>query len=61
VRTIVANWAMAGSGMLADALATALFFVEGARLREEFEFSWLTVYSDGHAEYSADFEGALFS
>jgi FAD:protein FMN transferase len=61
VRTIVASWAMAGSAMLADALATALFFVDGARLREEFGFSWLTVYSDGHAEYSADFEGALFS
>jgi thiamine biosynthesis lipoprotein len=61
VRTIVASWARARSAMLADALATALFFVEGARLREEFEFSWLTVYSDGHAEYSADFEGALFS
>ncbi|MDQ0820287.1 thiamine biosynthesis lipoprotein [Arthrobacter sp. V4I6] len=61
VRTIVASWAMAGSAMLADALATALFFVEGARLREEFEFSWLAVYSDGHAEYSADFEGVLFS
>jgi FAD:protein FMN transferase len=61
VRTIVASWAMAGTAMLADALATALFFVEGTRLREEFEFSWLTVYSDGHAEYSADFEGALFT
>ncbi|MCU1554790.1 MAG: hypothetical protein JWM13_2276 [Arthrobacter sp.] len=61
VRTIVAGWAMAGTAMLADALATALFFVGGARLREEFEFSWLTVYSDGHAEHSADFEGALFS
>ena len=24
-------------------------------------FAWLTAYSDGHAEYSADFEGALFS
>jgi FAD:protein FMN transferase len=61
VRTIVASWARAGTAMLADALATALFFVEGARLREEFDFSWLTVYSDGHAEYSADFEGALFT
>jgi thiamine biosynthesis lipoprotein len=61
VRTVVASWAMAGTAMLADALATALFFVEGTRLREEFEFSWLTVSSDGHAEYSADFEGALFT
>ena len=61
VRTIVASWARAGTAMLADALATALFFVEGARLREEFDFSWLTVYSDGHAEYSAEYEGALFT
>jgi FAD:protein FMN transferase len=61
VRTVVASWAMARTAMLADALATALFFVEGTRLQAEFEFSWLTVYSDGHAEYSADFEGALFS
>jgi thiamine biosynthesis lipoprotein len=61
VRTVVASWAMAGTAMVADALATALFFVEGTLLREEFEFSWLTVYSDGHAEYSADFEGALFT
>lgn len=61
VRTVVASWAMAASAMLADALATALFFVEGSRLREEFDCSWLTVYSDGPAEYSTDFEGVLFS
>ncbi|MET1066342.1 MAG: FAD:protein FMN transferase [Arthrobacter sp.] len=61
VRTVVASWAMAATAMVADALATALFFVDGSRLREEFDCSWLTVYSDGHAEYSADFEGVLFS
>lgn len=61
VRTVVATWAMAASAMVADALATALFFVEGPRLREEFDCSWLTVHSDGHAEYSADFEGVLFT
>ncbi|BCW67654.1 hypothetical protein NicSoilB4_24170 [Arthrobacter sp. NicSoilB4] len=61
VRTVVASWAMAASAMTADALATALFFVDGARLQQEFDCSWLTVYSDGHAEYSADFEGVLFS
>ena len=61
VRTVVASWAMAASAMVADALATALFFVDGSRLREEFDCSWLTVYSDGHAEYSADFEGVLFA
>ncbi len=61
VRTIVASWAMAGSALLADALATALFFAAGAALQQEYDFAWLTVYSDGHAEYSADFEGALFT
>ncbi len=61
VRHVVASWAMAGTAMVADALATALFFVEGARLAREFDFAWLTVYSDGHAEFSADFEGTLFS
>ncbi len=61
VRSVVASWAMAGSAMVADALATALFFADGPRLEHEFDFAWLTAYSDGHAEYSADFEGALFS
>ncbi|HEX9088374.1 MAG TPA: FAD:protein FMN transferase [Arthrobacter sp.] len=61
VRTVVASWAMAETAVVADALATALFFVEGSRLREEFDFAWLAVHSDGHAEYSADFEGVLFS
>ena len=61
VRTVVASWAMAGTAMVADALATALFFVDGPRLEQEFDCAWLTVYADGHAEYSADFEGALFS
>lgn len=60
VRTVVASWALAPSATVADALATALFFVDGARLRQEFDFSWLTVHSDGHAEYSMDLEGVLF-
>ena len=33
VRTVVASWAMAASAMVADALATALFFVDGSRLQ----------------------------
>jgi thiamine biosynthesis lipoprotein len=61
VRTAVATWALANTAMLADALATALFFVPGDLLREEFDFSWLTVFSDGSAVHSADFEGTLFS
>ncbi|SFU13884.1 FAD:protein FMN transferase [Arthrobacter sp. ov118] len=61
VRTVVASWVMAETAMVADALATALFFVDGPRLEKEFDFDWLTAYSDGHAEFSTGFEGALFS
>jgi len=61
VRTAVATWALAETAMVADALATALFFVPGALLQEAFDFSWLTVFSDGSAAYSAEFEGKLFA
>lgn len=61
VSTAVATWTMAESTMVADALATALFFVPGSELERTFDFSWLTVFSDGSAAYSAGFEGTLFS
>lgn len=61
VTTAVATWTMAASTMLADALATALFFVPGADLERTFDFSWLTVFSDGSAAFSAGFEGTLFT
>lgn len=61
VRTAVATWALAETAMVADALATALFFVPGALLQEAFDFSWLTVFSDGSAAYSAEFAGKLFA
>ncbi|CAN7413877.1 FAD:protein FMN transferase [Arthrobacter sp. LjRoot78] len=60
VRTVVATWALAEDAMTADALATALFFVSGRSLQQDFAFSWLTVFSDGSAAYSAGFEGVLF-
>lgn len=61
VETVVATWTMAASALEADALATALFLVDPKVLDEEFDFSWLKVYSDGHAAYSAGFEGTLFT
>ncbi len=61
VTTAVATWTLAETTMLADALATALFFVPGAELERTFDFSWLTVFSDGSAAYSAGFEGTLFT
>lgn len=61
VRTAVATWALAETTMVADALATALFFVPGPDLEQAFDFSWLTVFSDGSAAHSAEFEGTLFT
>lgn len=61
VRTAVATWAMADTTVLADALATALFFLPGSTLEQEFDFSWLTVFSDGSAAYSPGFAGTLFT
>ncbi|MEZ2389275.1 FAD:protein FMN transferase [bacterium RCC_150] len=61
VEKVVATWTMASSAMEADALATALFMVDPKELGREFAFSWLAVYSNGHAAYSAGFEGTLFS
>jgi thiamine biosynthesis lipoprotein len=60
VSTAVATWALADNAMVADALATALFFAPGAVLERTFDFSWLTVFSDGSAAYSPGFEGTLF-
>ena len=61
VTTAVATWTLANNTMVADGLATALFFAPGAVLEESFDFSWLTVFSDGSAAYSAGFEGTLFT
>lgn len=60
VQTVVASWAVASSAMQADGLATALFFVDHAKLAEEFDFASVRVHSDGRAEVSANFTGEIF-
>ncbi|MDI2034963.1 FAD:protein FMN transferase [Paenarthrobacter nitroguajacolicus] len=61
VNTTVATWTMAGSAMVADGLATALFMMEAAALEQEFDVEWLKVSSAGAATFSAGFEGRLFT
>lgn len=60
VQTVVATWAVASSTMLADALATALFFADFSTLSAEFSFSAVRIFSDGRAEISPNFEGEMF-
>jgi thiamine biosynthesis lipoprotein len=58
---IIATWAIAADGLLADGLATALFFVPPARLAERFEFDWVRMHSSGIAERSRTLRGEVFS
>jgi thiamine biosynthesis lipoprotein len=61
VDTIAATWAVAGSAMLADALATALFLVPPEALEEEFAFTWVRMATDGRAHWSPDLPGEVFA
>ena len=64
VRDVSATWVIAGSAMVADGLATALFFTSPAQTRTlaaAFGADWLRVRSDGSAHWSTTFEGELFS
>jgi thiamine biosynthesis lipoprotein len=60
VRTVVATWAIAETGLIADGLATALFLVEPETLAESFDFDYLRMFSDGTAQYSTTFPGEVF-
>lgn len=58
-RRVAATWVRASTAMLADGLATALFFTEPQRLRERFAFDFALIRSDGRAEASGPFITAL--
>jgi thiamine biosynthesis lipoprotein len=60
-RQVLAAWAVAESAMLADGLATALFFTSGAELARHFRFGYVRMLADGRAEHSTDFDGELFT
>ncbi|WP_087131415.1 FAD:protein FMN transferase [Microbacterium esteraromaticum] len=60
VRTCAATWAIADEAMIADAIATALFFDGGAVLADDWGVQWLRMSTDGRAERSRGFPGELF-
>lgn len=61
VETVAATWAIAPAGMLADALATALFLVPPEALAADFEFEWVRMRTDGVVTASAGLPGELFT
>ena len=58
---VIATWAIASNALTADALSTALFFTEPARLEAEFDFSWVRMYATGRVEFSPQLNGELFT
>lgn len=60
-RAVAATWAAAASTMMADGLATALFFVNGPALRRSFgDIQFVRLNADGKLSHSHDFVGELF-
>lgn len=59
VQGVVATWVVAPTTMVADGLATALFFVEPSQLAQ-WDFAYARLLQDGTIERSADFVGELY-
>jgi thiamine biosynthesis lipoprotein len=57
---VIATWVMAETAMVADGLATALFFTDPNVLRQSFQYDYVRMHSDGSVDYSPAFEKALF-
>ena len=57
---VIATWVVADTALLADGLATALFFAGEAEL-DGFDFQFARMFSDGRVEHSARFDGELFT
>ena len=65
-KDIIAVWVVAKSAMLADAIATCLFFVDAKKLIEvdefgkTYSFEYLLIRSDRSFEKSPGFKGEVF-
>jgi len=58
-KEIIATWVVADEAIVADGLATALFFAEPAVLATSYTFDYLRMHSDGSIDYSYAFDGKL--
>lgn len=60
VRSVTATWAVAPTAMVADAVATALFFDGGAGVAHRWQVEWVRMLSDGRVEWSPECSAELF-
>lgn len=58
---VIATWVTAASALVADGLATALFFVGPERLVSGFEFDYVRMLASGAVESSPGFRGEVFA
>ncbi len=58
--SIAATWVLAETTMLADGLATALFFCDPKVLRKQYNYEYVRVSSDASVEYSTYFANKLY-
>ena len=56
---IIASWVIADEAMVADGIATALFFTDPNVVAASFEFGFARMHADGSIDYSYAFEGKL--
>lgn len=59
-KDIIATWVIADDAMIADGLATALFFVEAKKMSKRYDFEYVKMHANGSVEYSKYFETKLF-
>jgi thiamine biosynthesis lipoprotein len=60
VRDIIATWAVASDAMIADGLATALFFTDPKVLLQAYTFEYVRMHSDNSIDYSTHLNGELY-
>lgn len=57
---VIATWVIADTTMIADGLATALFFTDASSLLKQFVFSYAVLTSNMSLQFSNDFPVTLF-
>ena len=59
-KNVLAIWTVARKALLADSLATCLFFVKASTLRQNYDFEYILIKNDYSIEKSIGFSGELF-
>lgn len=58
---VVATWAVASSALVADGIATGLFFAGAGAFTDAWDFEYVRLFANGTAEYSRELNGELFT